>query len=218
MLLNKSSLNFIIVELILSHACEVCSFPVVELRNGSKILTVIFILERYQVIFNFQLDQRKCIIDCILSGSSVFQCYCLYSAGCKRRKAGGKLAVFTSQLRKKNITEKFRKFLFVSKILLNFHIMVRCKVSMCFTGEPKKGGGKFITFKFPDDSAARTAWIKALKIDPRWVPTKHDRICELHFTEVRYLIFHVYSINVQSLGKSLVIFKCCLTIEKKKTI
>lgn len=61
--------------------------------------------------------------------------------------------------------------------------MVRCKVSMCFTGEPKKGGGKFITFKFPDDSAARTAWIKALKIDPRWVPTKHDRICELHFTE-----------------------------------
>ncbi|XP_049863173.1 THAP domain-containing protein 6-like isoform X8 [Schistocerca gregaria] len=58
--------------------------------------------------------------------------------------------------------------------------MVTCVASGC----TNRSGKSAVTFhSFPKDSARKSLWIKALRrID--WKPTKHSRICSLHFREV----------------------------------
>ncbi|XP_046995409.1 THAP domain-containing protein 2-like isoform X10 [Schistocerca americana] len=57
--------------------------------------------------------------------------------------------------------------------------MVTCVASGC----TNRSGKSAVTFhSFPKDSARKSLWIKALRrID--WKPTKHSRICSVHFRE-----------------------------------
>ncbi|XP_035219163.1 THAP domain-containing protein 2-like [Stegodyphus dumicola] len=55
----------------------------------------------------------------------------------------------------------------------------KCAVATCRGNY--KNGPKVAVFKFPNETELRMKWIRSLRRKDGFQPTKHTRVCELHF-------------------------------------